>query len=285
MKNFVLIALLCAASLAFAGGEKEKPATTQGQGQNQTQSQGQNAVASASAGSSATAANDQVTSFRQVRQAVPAIAPDVFSYGCRAGYGAGVGSTLGGLSFGGSKRDEQCEIEKAALLFSTLGYTRVALKIACGLDAAKKYAGPGCAETPEPVVPPEPSPETHAYDYIKPAAKLELDNNSAPWVNNAPLVLSAPTPTITQWNATPDLLINDLGSCAAFDNVCKAKLDAVVIFMKHRNVGLLFVEAGTAAKAKQARDYLTANGVSENLIDSKTTAARQDSSIYVYYVQ
>ena len=104
---------------------------------NQTQSQTQSAQGgNAQASSSNNGSNVAVTESTP-RQAPPAYAPPVFPGTCLGGFSAGASAPVGGLSFGGTKRDKNCEQMQAAAMFISQGNLEAAARILCRTWAAK----------------------------------------------------------------------------------------------------------------------------------------------------
>ena len=132
--------------------------SNQTQGQTQTATGG-NATAS---GGTATANNggqsntqSSVSNYNQVRQAPTAIAPEAFSTApCRIAGSAGASAPVGGLSFGGSKKDKECDEFHLAAYFSSIGRNDLALQVLCNMKVAKGVKN--CAELPPPPPPPAP---------------------------------------------------------------------------------------------------------------------------------
>jgi hypothetical protein len=96
-------------------------------------------------GGSATASNggqqnSQSTSYvnEQVHQAPTVIAPDAYpSAPCRVSTSIGGSAPLGGLSFGSSKLDDQCDKRETARSFALIGDKEAARQILCTTKAAK----------------------------------------------------------------------------------------------------------------------------------------------------
>jgi hypothetical protein len=117
--------------------------------QNQGQVQGQQQSQSAN-----NDGNKQATTINQnqVRQAPTAYAPDAFpSAPCRVSGSAGVSAPIGGISFGGSKLDTECDKRETARAFALIGQTDSACQILLTTRAAKAAGITSCVR-PEPVV-------------------------------------------------------------------------------------------------------------------------------------
>jgi hypothetical protein len=97
------------------------------QGQQQGQQQQQSAV---NGGNAITENNP--------RNAPPAIAPPVLNGFCLGGISAGVSSTFGGLSFGKSTADKNCQALNLAAFLAAYHNFDGAAKVICSSDAAKR---------------------------------------------------------------------------------------------------------------------------------------------------
>jgi hypothetical protein len=130
--------------------DDHKPEQSQRQQHQQQQGQAQSQVATggnAQQSQSATANNagnvqssdtSVNTTYKQVRQAPMAYAPDAYpSAPCRVSGSAGVSSPVGGVSLGGSKMDNECDKRETARAFALLGNQEAAAKILCETKAAK----------------------------------------------------------------------------------------------------------------------------------------------------
>lgn len=134
----------------------------QGQDQGQAQHQAQNAYGGTGHGGSATASNagnSQSMTYNEAEQpsrlsirTVPtAIAPDAYpSAPCRVSGSAGGSWLGGGISFGGSKMDHECDKRETARSFALLGQYEAALRILCSTRAARESLGPDCVNYPAP---------------------------------------------------------------------------------------------------------------------------------------
>lgn len=144
--------------------------------QKQSQSQGQNQTATGGSASASNGdqSNAQSTSFNsnytEVRQTPMAYAPEAIpSAPCRSGFSGGGSTGLGALSFGGSKRDDECDLRETARAFALLGNQEAAARVLCETKGAKKAKlnQEACLKltqriipvAPPVVIPPQPLPQ------------------------------------------------------------------------------------------------------------------------------
>ena len=96
-------------------------------------------------GGNADAQSNSSATISQKEAAASAIAPNVYPTApCRITGGVGGQIAGGGLSFGGSKIDAECELRETARSFAAIGRGDLALRLLCATEAAHKVLGNDC---------------------------------------------------------------------------------------------------------------------------------------------
>lgn len=100
--------------------------------------EGGNSSATTGDSSAVNGGNTVSENYNQVRQAPPAIAPPVLNGVCTGGISAGASAPVGGLSFGKSTADKNCQAMNLAAFLAAYHNYEGAAKTICSSDAAKR---------------------------------------------------------------------------------------------------------------------------------------------------
>lgn len=256
----------------------------QGQQQQQTQNNNQNQSVNASNGGQQNSqSTNYSTSYQQVRQAPMAYAPDAApSAPCRVAGSAGVSAPIGGVSFGGSKMDDECDLRESARAFALLSNRIAAAKILCQTKAAKKahLTEADCLtlEAPE-----QPAPQPAPVSIILPnspaappvAAVTPADYNQTIDVTTPAKQLVG----ICTFAKANTCQVGNGPAVITVSTICKQMLAAAQQRLKSDPNSILFIvgnrnpsesEITAASRANNVKKYLIASGIKESRINVST---------------